>query len=74
MNKKWNDIEKQIVLSNYNNSTDSELCQLLNQTGAKHSVESVRKYRQRLALVKKKGRPRKKPIEEGKIEKEGNVP
>lgn len=59
MNIKWTDFEKQIVLNNYNSMTDNEICQLINQGGVKHSLDSVRKFRQRLNLKKAKGRPAK---------------
>jgi len=59
MNKKWTESEKQVVLANYNNSTDFELCQLVKAVGNGHSLASVRKFRQRLNLKKAKGRPAK---------------
>ena len=63
MNKKWTEAEKQYVIAHYNSSTDLELCQSLQALGKGHSLDSVRKFRQRLQLKKAKGRPSKVKVE-----------
>jgi len=55
MHKTWTDLEKSILRSNPT-LTDKELAALL----PTHKVESIRKCRQRMGLLKSPGRPRRK--------------
>lgn len=55
MHKTWTELEKSIIRSNPS-LTDKELALLL----PPHKVESIRKCRQRMGLLKSPGRPRRK--------------
>ena len=58
MRTKWNQVQKHYILNNKDKS-DNELLVELNRLGPPHSLDALRKFRQRLGLSKSKGRPSK---------------
>jgi len=49
----WTLTEKQFVLENSPKMSDTQLYEELKKMGANHTINSVRKYRQRLGLKKR---------------------
>jgi hypothetical protein len=57
MNKTWSEAEKQFIRENATKIKDSDIAKMLSSnTGRKISIQSVRKQRQKLGLLKASGR------------------